>query len=326
MSGASNTMASANLPAVLRTLLLAAATASAAPRSSAAEWRPGPDTSTIRFAGQDWFVKDSAGQPVGPGPNVFDARNVTVQAGKLHLRIGRQGVTPTSAEIISRAPFGYGKYTFVVENDPADLDRNVVLGLFTWSDDPAYNHREIDIEISRWGDAANDNAQCVVQPYDLPGDLVRFALPGGLKQATYTFTWQPEAVSCAVAGNATTEEGGKPANFRFAHRFTERIPVPDGQHARINLWLFGARPPASNTPPEVVVAGFDFTPDRRAGKRRLPSRATASNEGSFQPARPCPMPRPCPTAPSPSRSLSIATSPRSRRSTGTPVPQPTIRS
>ncbi|MDQ4089270.1 MAG: hypothetical protein M3163_03045 [Actinomycetota bacterium] len=47
------------------------------------------------------------------------------------------------------------------------LDPNVVLGLFSWSDDPAYNYREIDIEVARWGDVAGDtNAQYVVQPWD----------------------------------------------------------------------------------------------------------------------------------------------------------------
>ena len=34
---------------------------------------------------------------------------------------------------------------------------NVVLGLFTWSDDPAYDNREIDIEFSRWNNALDSS-------------------------------------------------------------------------------------------------------------------------------------------------------------------------
>jgi hypothetical protein len=48
------------------------------------------------------------------------------------------------------------------------LDPNMVLGLFTYDSDPAFNNREIDIEASRLGNAADPtNAQFVVQPYTI---------------------------------------------------------------------------------------------------------------------------------------------------------------
>jgi hypothetical protein len=44
--------------------------------------------------------------------------------------------------------------------DPADqLDRSVVLGLFTWDDAALQHHNgEIDIKLSRWGKAFGQNA------------------------------------------------------------------------------------------------------------------------------------------------------------------------
>ena len=47
---------------------------------------------------------------------------------------------------------GYGTYRFVVR-DVGHLEPGAVLTLFTWEGAAAdQNHREMDIEISRWGD------------------------------------------------------------------------------------------------------------------------------------------------------------------------------
>ena len=73
------------------------------------------------------------------------------------------------------ADFGYGSYRFELDSDINNLDPNVVLGLFTWSDDPAWEYRQIDIECSRWTNPADtDNSQFVVSPYYLNGHLVRY--------------------------------------------------------------------------------------------------------------------------------------------------------
>ena len=53
---------------------------------------------------------------------------------------------------------------FEVQGPIGDLDPNVVLGLFTWSDDPAYDHRELDIELARWGNPLAPNGQFRLQP------------------------------------------------------------------------------------------------------------------------------------------------------------------
>lgn len=222
--------------------------------ADATEWVPQPDTRIISFAGHNWYVKDSSGIAVGPGPNIFDGANVEIRQDQLHLQVSRRNGRWTSAEVVSTASFGYGRYTFRIGSEISSLGPNIVLGLFTWSDDPAFSHREVDIEISRWGDSSNANAQCVVQPYERPGAIIRFEVPKGLTNPVYSFTWTPEAMTCEIAG------GSGSSSFRFEHRFTEGIPVAGGENARINLWLFGGHPPAREPMAEIVIAGFSFTP------------------------------------------------------------------
>lgn len=134
---------------------------------------------TLSFSGYEWKVKASR-RPVGPGPNFFSdsLNNVWVDAqGSLHLRITHRKNRWYCAEVISQQSFGYGTYRFYLDTRVDKLDPNIVLGLFTWSDDPEFDHREIDIECARWGNADNDtNAQFVVQPYDIPEHRLRFSV------------------------------------------------------------------------------------------------------------------------------------------------------
>src|SRR5206468_686881 len=102
----------------------------------------------ISFSGYKWEVKTSAANPVGPGPNYFSSatNNVWVDGqGRLHLRITRQTVNGTNqwscAEVVSQRSLGHGTYRFSLDSRVDNLDPKVVLGLFTWSDDPAYSHR-----------------------------------------------------------------------------------------------------------------------------------------------------------------------------------------
>ena len=78
--------------------------------------------------------------------------------------------------------------------DIAHLEPAAVLGIFTW-DGAAVdeNHREMNIEISRWGDPGSKNAQYVVQPYYVPANVARFAAPPGV--LTHTLRWEPGRVT-----------------------------------------------------------------------------------------------------------------------------------
>ena len=209
---------------------------------------------TVTFAGSSWAVKASAGL-VGPGPNVFSdsPENVWVDAaGQLHLRITNRDGQWRSAEVILARSLGYGTYRWTVASPVGRLDPNVVLGLFTWSDDPAYNHREIDIEIARWGEATGDsNAQYVVQPWDRAGNLRRFVQPDA-GPTTHEFTWTQKSVSFRSA----TQAGETISAWTYKGR---DIPRAGDERTRMNLWLDRGAAPTNGAEVEVVLSGFTFT-------------------------------------------------------------------
>ena len=74
--------------------------------------------------------------------------------------------------------------------DVSRLEPAAVFALFTWDEDGPT--REMDIEISRWGEPADKNAQYVIQPYVVPANTVRFTAPEGT--LTYRIDWQPGKV------------------------------------------------------------------------------------------------------------------------------------
>jgi hypothetical protein len=223
----------------------------------------GSPARTITFSGYDWVVKSSAG-PVGPGPNLFSdsAESVFVDdQGRLHLRILEEAGKWTCAEVVSKRSFSYGTYRFHLATPVDDLDPNVVLGMFTWSDDPAFAHREIDIECARWG-KANDptNAQFVVQPYVPAGHLLRFSIPLGQPHTVQVFIWCPDQVIFESLLGAQSTDAQPPAVAREWKFNGQGVPQAGGENARINLWLNGGVPPARGQNVEVIVRKFEFSP------------------------------------------------------------------
>ena len=228
-----------------------------APEPSAAAT---PYPRTISFSGHTWSVKTSSGK-VGPGPNYFSdsTNNVWVDLqGQLHLKITKSGARWYCAEVVSAESFGYGSYRFYL-NSPVDaLDPSVVLGLFTWDDAPDYNHRETDIEMSRWGAVNNQNAQYVVQPYNQAGNLWRWQEPAGLPQSTHTFQWLSASVLFQSFSGLTTDTTYSIQKFNYTQ--SQYVPQAGGENARMNLWLYQGRAPASRQPVEIVINKFEFVP------------------------------------------------------------------
>lgn len=211
----------------------------------------------VRFAGYDWEVKASGRRRLGPGPNFFSDSEDSVwvdAAGRLHLKIRRAGNRWYAAEVICRASLGHGTYRFALDSDVHALAPSVVVGLFTWSDDPTDHHREIDVEMAKWGNAADPtNAQFVVQPWDGPSNLVRFTVPSG--PTTHAFTWSPASVAFSSASGAA---GGTPvAEWVYAG---PDVPREGDENPRINLWLFRGSAPEDGRPVELIVRDFEFVP------------------------------------------------------------------
>ncbi len=226
--------------------------------------RADPSVRRIQFSGYDWWVKDSPGL-VGPGPNLFSdsTNNVWLDtAGNLHLRITHRSNDWQCAEVVTERTFGYGSYRFELASVVDNLDPSVVLGLFTWSDDPAYTHREIDVECGRWADSNDvNNAQSVVQPWDFPGHLMRYGVPAGLTNSSHLFTWKTNQIQFE------SQRGGyspnpEPTNIISDWTFTDAAAVPQSgdENVRLNLWLIYGNPPTDGDEVEIVVSSFLFVP------------------------------------------------------------------
>ena len=131
---------------------------------------------------------------------------------------------------------------------------NVVLGLFTWSDDPAYDNREIDIEFSRWNNAlGSSNTQYTVQPYTNSSNVMRWALQPGYSASSHSWRWTSRSIAFL-----SSAFGNSLAQWSYTRR--NGVPKPGGETPRINLWLSRGAPPSNGLPVEVIISKFEFVP------------------------------------------------------------------
>jgi hypothetical protein len=216
-----------------------------------------PPSPFIQFSGFEWRVRNAPSSR--GGWHKYDPANAWTDAnGALHLRVAKEADKWTCAEITLTRSFGYGTYSFVVR-DTSRLEPAAVFSMFTWDYAGAtQNNREMDIEISRWGDPTNKNAQFVVQPFSVPANVVRFAAPSGV--LTYSFHWQPGSVSFNAI---RAPQPGAKGHSVFEHTFISGVPAPGIESVRMNLYVLGtpgvAKVPLQNGA-EVVVEKFEYLP------------------------------------------------------------------
>ncbi|HVU28447.1 MAG TPA: glycoside hydrolase family 16 protein [Verrucomicrobiae bacterium] len=223
--------------------------------------RVSPGLRRFNFSGYGWSVRNTTAAS-GPGPNYFSnsTNNVWLDAqGQLHMKITHTNGVWECAEVTSDRSFGYGQYRFTVSAPINNLDPNVVLGLFTYSNDNVYNYREVDVELSRWKNPADANdAQFVIQPAGA-GQKLRFSVPGGVTNSTYSFIWQTNRVDFqSLNGDFTSSPLA--TNLLKTWTCTLSVPPAGGETVHINLWLFQGTAPSNNQEVEVVISNFEFLP------------------------------------------------------------------
>jgi hypothetical protein len=188
------------------------------------------------------------------GPNDYDPDNAWTDAkGLLHLKLAKREGRWTSAEVILKRGLGHGTYSFTVR-DVSGLDPSAALGLLTWDIEGIdQNHREMDVEISRWGDPKIPNAQYVVQPFYVPANVARFTAPPGT--LTHSFRWEPGRIVF------TTVRGSRAGQVPVArHEFSSNIPTPGGERVRMNLYYFRYAPAPPEKDVEVVIERVLYVP------------------------------------------------------------------
>jgi hypothetical protein len=215
----------------------------------------------IEFAGYAWRVR-AASELQGPGPNYFSEGPDHVwvdEAGQLHLRVAPDADGRwQAAEIASEKTLGYGTYQFVVSSRLDDLDPNVVLGLFTWSDDPAQDHREVDVEFGRFGQQARPIGRYTRQPYTEPDNVYFFEQPSS-STTTQRIDWRPDQLTLS-SWDAGPESADDPDHAIARHTFTGTVPDPGDAKVHLNLWLDAGRAPTDGQPVEIVIRDFSFSP------------------------------------------------------------------
>jgi hypothetical protein len=209
---------------------------------------------SLQFSGYDWRIRNAPSDR--GGLNNYDADNAwTDSRGALHLRIAKTSGQWTCAEVTLTRSLGYGSYSFIVQ-DTSSLEPAAVFSMFTWDyGGKEQNNREMDIEVSRWGDPASKNAQYVVQPFYIPTNVARFTVPSGV--LTHSFRWEPGRASFRTVPGA----GRTAATQAVAeHVFTSGVPSPGIECVRINLYIFQGTKNALQHGAEVVIDKFEYLP------------------------------------------------------------------
>jgi hypothetical protein len=213
--------------------------------------KPNSPPKILTFSGYQWEIRTSASNRSGT-INTFDASNAWVdQAGLLHLRISGTPGHWASGEVKLSRSLGYGSYRFVVR-DVSHLEPAAVLSFFTWDDRGPI--REMDIEVTRWGEPEGKNAQYVVQPYFVAANTKRFDAPGGT--LTYWMVWGAGRVSFRTARGSSSSMRNDVAE----HVFTSGVPSPANERIHMNLYVYDNKRNPLRHESEVVIEKFEFRP------------------------------------------------------------------
>jgi hypothetical protein len=213
-------------------------------------------TVPLRFSGYDWQVRTIAAD-IGGVNNLFDPENTWTDAdGALHLKIRKKDARWSCAHLTLAHSFGYGTYILVVRDTP-HLDPPVVLSMATFDDwGGAEHYREMDVELSRWGDATNkSNAQFAIQPFYVPGNVSPFQAPAGT--VTYFLHWESGRASFkAVRGSSLHGVGPVVSE----HLFTSGVPTPGQEKILLMFYVVASDQSPLQRENEVVIEKFEYLP------------------------------------------------------------------
>jgi hypothetical protein len=224
------------------------------------EYPPGPVS--VNFSGRTWGIKvtgTAQSDQFDPGPNFWSNNSsvVNVAADGLHLKITQINSEWQCGEVYLLQSLGYGTYTVQVSSHLDQLDQNTVAApLFIY----AAPGQELDNEYSGAGGLIPNpyNAQFVVQPSTVPGNIVQYVQP-----STAQFTSQMEWSAGQVTFSAWNGWSNVPATGDIIYQWTytgSYIPPVGQERVHINLWLLYGNAPVSGTGNEMVINSFNFQP------------------------------------------------------------------
>ena len=225
------------------------------------EYPSGPVS--LNFSGYTWGIKVSgdvnSSDQFNPGPNYWsnDPSVVHIAPDGLHLKITNIGGLWQSAEVYLTESLGYGTYTVCISSPLNGLDPKVVAS-------PLYIYyvpgQELDIEYSGVGGLipSPNNAQFVVQPYSVSGNILQYVQPS-TAQFTSQMDWQADHVTFSTWNGWSSS----PAAGDIIQQWTYTgayIPPSGQERVHINLWLLNGSAPVNGIGNEMVINSFSFQP------------------------------------------------------------------
>ncbi len=213
-------------------------------------------TKPLKFSGYDWDVRTIASDRGGTN-NLYDPDNAWTDAsGALHLQIKPKSGRWSCVEMVLNRSLGYGTYVVTVR-DTSHLESAAVFSMITfeeWGGDQ--NYREMDVEISRWGDAANkNNAQYVIQPFYIPGNVSAFNVPSGT--LTHLLRWESGRATFKTFRGTSVGAG---ASVVSEHEFSSGIPAPGQAKIHLIFYVVASDKNPLQKASEVVIERLEYLP------------------------------------------------------------------
>jgi hypothetical protein len=213
-------------------------------------------TKAVKFSGYDWDARTIASDRGGSNHPYSGDNAWTDSNGALHLRIAKTADDWSCAELVLNRSLGYGTYVLVAR-DISHMEPAAVLSMTTfdeWGGDQYY--REMDVEVSRWGDAASKtNAQYVIEPYYHPGNVYPFSAPPGA--LTYTMQWEAGHVRFKTVRGDQPGSGGPVIS---EHEFTQGVPSPGQERLHLFFYVVASDKSRLQRNNEVVLEKFGYLP------------------------------------------------------------------
>ena len=213
-------------------------------------------TKPIQFSGYEWRVRTIASDWGGLN-NLYDGDNAWTDAsGALHLRIKKKTGRWSCADLALTQSLGYGTYIVVVR-DTSHLEPAAVLSMSTFDEEGGDQHyREMDVEVGRLGDATNkNNAQYVVQPFYIPGNVAPFTAPPGT--LTHSMQWESGRVSFKTVRGSSLHSG---APVVSEHLFTSGVPSRGQEVLVLLFYVVASDKSPLQKEQEVVIEKFEYLP------------------------------------------------------------------
>lgn len=219
--------------------------------------------SSVQFSGYTWNVRNTGSATEGPGPNIFNGSNAWVDSnGWLHLKISKNTSTGkwNCAEIYNTQNFGYGTYQWQVEGAIGSFDKNIVLGLFNYSGNNAFD--EMDIEIARWGNSSWPNLNYTVWPAtgtsgQSTWSYTQFFTSTGSTNTTHRFTRNSSSVVFKSMNGFTNDDTNLFASATCSSPTWSVSTL--GMPVHMNLWLYSGLAPSDGNEVEIIIRNFKFT-------------------------------------------------------------------